>query len=315
MASSAPSSALRRLLEDRISQLATEAEGILTEARDQERRKATEQLNQLVRRMRQSADSEELAAALVDAVSSFAAGVAFFRLEGDAARGERIRGVAQATTDSFPGLRVSLASAAALAGAVQSRDPVTALATPAEVSAELAALAGHSPEERVTIVPLLVRDDVRALVYTWGGAQIAAIEMLCQVASAVWAGIEPVTVEATPPPAPELVQIAGAQARPRPTWDSLPPAEQQVHLKAQRFARVRAAEMRLHESQDVQTGRTRRDLYGALREPIDGARAKFREEFFANCPSMVDYLHLELVRTLANDDPEALGKEYPGPLV
>jgi hypothetical protein len=30
---------------------------------------------------------------------------------------------------------------------------------------------------------------------------------------------------------------------------------------------------------------------------------------------MVDYLHLELVRTLANDDAEALGKDYPGPMV
>jgi hypothetical protein len=28
----------------------------------------------------------------------------------------------------------------------------------------------------------------------------------------------------------------------------------------------------------------------------------------------VDYLHLELVRTLANDEVELLGQEYPGPL-
>ena len=30
---------------------------------------------------------------------------------------------------------------------------------------------------------------------------------------------------------------------------------------------------------------------------------------------MVDYLHLELMRTLANDDADLLGKEYPGPMV
>jgi hypothetical protein len=30
---------------------------------------------------------------------------------------------------------------------------------------------------------------------------------------------------------------------------------------------------------------------------------------------MVDYLHLELIRTLANDDAELLGKDYPGPMV
>jgi hypothetical protein len=30
---------------------------------------------------------------------------------------------------------------------------------------------------------------------------------------------------------------------------------------------------------------------------------------------MVDYLHLEMVHTLANDDAELLGKDYPGPLL
>jgi hypothetical protein len=30
---------------------------------------------------------------------------------------------------------------------------------------------------------------------------------------------------------------------------------------------------------------------------------------------MLDYLHLEMVRTLAQDDAELLGAEYPGPLV
>jgi hypothetical protein len=30
---------------------------------------------------------------------------------------------------------------------------------------------------------------------------------------------------------------------------------------------------------------------------------------------MVDYLHLELVRTLANDDAEVLGPNYPGAMV
>ena len=51
-----------------------------------------------------------------------------------------------------------------------------------------------------------------------------------------------------------------------------------------------------------------------FRKPIDSARDKFRQDFFLPCPTMVDYLHLELVRTLANDDPELLGTEYPGPM-
>src|SRR5436305_358591 len=92
-------------------------------------------------------------------------------------------------------------------------------------------------------------------------------------------------------------------------------ADQQLHLRAQRFARVQAAEMRLFKADDVQAGRMRRDIYEALRKSIDTARETFRNEFFASCTNMVDYLHLEFTRTLANDDPDLLGKSYPGPLV
>jgi hypothetical protein len=72
--------------------------------------------------------------------------------------------------------------------------------------------------------------------------------------------------------------------------------------------------MRLYHAEAVQAGRARARLYETLRKAIDTAREKFRQTYFSSCPSMVDYLHLELVRTLANDDPELLGKEYPGPM-
>jgi hypothetical protein len=101
----------------------------------------------------------------------------------------------------------------------------------------------------------------------------------------------------------------------RPPWENLYPADQKIHLRAQRFARVRIAEMRLREPEPVHAGRAQRNLYAALRKPIDAAREKFRKLFVMPCPSMVDYLHLELVRTLAHEDPELLGEDYPGPLV
>jgi len=74
-------------------------------------------------------------------------------------------------------------------------------------------------------------------------------------------------------------------------------------------------ELRLYHADVVQVGRTRRNLYEALRQPIDDARQSFRTQFFTDCPSMVDYLHLELTRTLANDDSDLFGSTYPGPLV
>jgi hypothetical protein len=147
---------------------------------------------------------------------------------------------------------------------------------------------------------------------------------LSQVAAAVWSDV---WSEIAPSPAPvELVRIAPAPAvatlaevaAPAPrkvaSWEDLPAGEQQIHLRAQRFARVQAAEMRLREADAVQAGRAQKNLYETLRQQIDGARTAFRKAYFATCRSMVDYLHLELVKTLANDDVELMGQGYPGPL-
>jgi hypothetical protein len=156
---------------------------------------------------------------------------------------------------------------------------------------------------------------VVALLYTWGAAQAGALELLAQVAGMVWSVPEP-----TPEPAaaPDLVTIAPAPTPPSKdtaSWESLPSDQQQIHLRAQRFARVCVAEMRLYEADAVQTGRATGDLYSALRGRIDAARDSFHQQFFSRCPSMVDYLHVEMLRTLANDDPDLFGRDYPGPLV
>ena len=51
-----------------------------------------------------------------------------------------------------------------------------------------------------------------------------------------------------------------------------------------------------------------------LKEEIEAGREAFRREFIESCPSMVDYFHLELQRTLAKGNTRALGSDYPGPL-
>jgi hypothetical protein len=292
MGSGPYASSLHQILEGRLSQLSAEVDGLFGEARDRARRELADQLNQAVRGIRQAADADELGATLLDAAGGLASGAAWFRIAGEAAKGIGICGVPEQAADAFQTLEIPLSSAAALAGAVESRDPVIAAATPREVSEELAKLLGHSAEGRVFIFPVVVRDSVPALLYAWGSVQGAAVELLTQVTAAAWT--------AMPPPAS--------------AWDRLPPEEQRIHLRAQRFARVRAAEMRLFQGDAVRAGRVGCGLYDALREPIDAARKVFRLSFFTPCSSMVDYLHLELVHTLANDDPELLGNNYPGPL-
>jgi hypothetical protein len=308
MASGPSTSSLHQILEGRLSQLSLEVDGLFAEARERARREFADQLNQVVRRLRQAADTDELGATLLDAAGALASGAAWFRITGESARGERIRGAPEEAAEAFRALEIPLASAAALAGAVESRDPVIAATTPREVSEDLAKLLGHPPEGRVSIFPVVVRDRVPALLYAWGSVQGPAVELLTQVTAAAWCAMPE-------PPAPELVTIQPAPPQPASAWDRLPPEEQRIHLRAQRFARVETAEMRLFQGDAVRAGRAACNLYEALRNSIDAARETFRLSFFAPCSSMVDYLHLELVHTLANDDPDLLGNNYPGPVV
>jgi hypothetical protein len=301
-------SPLRHLLESRLSELSGEMESLFADARDRARRELAEQLNQAVRRIRLADDRQELAATLVDAAATFASGAAFFHIHDQLAEGDRIRGVSEPSVEAFRALRIPLLSAAALAGAVETRDPVVTAAASSQISYELARVLKHLPDARASIFPIVDGDTVPALLYTWGVVQSPAIELLCQVGAAVWSATAP------PPPPPELLVTIEPAPDPGSAWDRLSAEDHKIHLRAQRFARVQVAEIRLFDPEIVHTGRARRDLYSALRSRIDAARAAFREQFFANSQTMVDYLHLELVRTLANDNPDLLGKDYPGPL-
>jgi hypothetical protein len=284
-----------------MDQLAVELEAQFAAAAEQARREQAERLNQSVRRMAIAPDADELLATLSDAAARFASGVAVFRVAADMATNEH--------------LAIPLASAPALSAAVESRDPLIAAAIPGEVGIRTVELYGHSSDSRVSIFPLVVGEAVPALIYAWGEVQGPAIELLAKVASAIWSAFP-----APPTPAPTFVTITAAPAPLAPpksasAWEDLSAVEQQIHLRAQRFARVQVARMRLEHAEAVQVGRSRRDLYKALHVVIEEARATFRAQFFAACPSMVDYLHVELTRTLANDNADLLGSNYPGPLV
>jgi len=72
--------------------------------------------------------------------------------------------------------------------------------------------------------------------------------------------------------------------------------------------------MQLSRPDACHAGRQQGNLYVFLRQEIDRARATYRKQFMI-ISSMVDYLHIELVRTAAGGDEQQLGAEYPGQLV
>ena len=92
------------------------------------------------------------------------------------------------------------------------------------------------------------------------------------------------------------------------------PERNGLSLSAQRFARVKIAEIQLYQASAVKAGRDAHDLYGSLQPQIDAAREAFRQRYLSAGNGLSDYLHVELVRELANDDATLLGPGYPGPM-
>jgi hypothetical protein len=104
----------------------------------------------------------------------------------------------------------------------------------------------------------------------------------------------------------ELISSLAPAAAPRDLTDE--------HLQAQRYARVRVAEMALYQAAQVNAGRAARNLYGTLKTQIDEARTGFQQKFLTEARGMPDYLHGEIVLVLAHNDVSLLGPDYPGPL-
>lgn len=290
------------------------------------RRRATDGFNQAVRRLRQARSTEDVSRWLIDAAAPFSPRGAVFSINGVHVQGLRLRGVdGPGALQAFEALDLPLAEAPLFAHCLNDKEPVIGLANEDEVSPAIAAIFRHDPAERVYLMPLLVRGEVAAIFYAAPGREeidLAALELLTQCAAAAAEALlgapEPDPEEAAvEPPPPGLVQIEGAappEPRRTPEWSDLSGEEQELHLNARRFARVHVAEMRLYHAALVESGRISRRIYLGLRNQIDKAREEFRQRFVKASPGMVDYLHQELVRSLAHDDTALLGRDYPGPL-
>lgn len=289
--------ALEARLRDEVAAARADAESAV-------RRDLSSRLNRIVRALRASESREDWRAAVCDGCAEFASRVGLFSVLSAEMKLEAARGMEGAVT-------VALEQAPAFAAAVESADTVAALASPNELSGDAAALFDDgSGSAKVYLFPVATRKGVVAVVCAGGlTGEIGALELITSAASAALDAREPV------PPSPSgLVSIAAAEQPPRPAWSQLSKEEQELHLKAQRFARVQVASMRLYRARQVQEGRAARNLYAALRPEIDAGRAEFRTQFISASVLMVDYFHVELLRSLANDDPALLGEEYPGPL-
>jgi hypothetical protein len=115
--------------------------------------------------------------------------------------------------------------------------------------------------------------------------------------------VAPVTPPA-PLPEPEPVAPAVVEAPPQ---RALTPEEQAKHEEARRFARLLVSEIKLYNEEEVERGRTNRDLYHRLKDDVDRSREMYEKRIPAEIRAARDYFYEELLRILADGDPDALG--------
>jgi hypothetical protein len=321
---------MERVLEETVAGLAARLEEEhreALEARIQQANRAAEnsrheliqKFNQMARRLRGFEDERQWSNTLVDSTRGFCGRAALFWI--------RDRKLILETTRNFDdadlAARVPLEDAPAFAAAVETRDTLVAMPSSSELSQPIANYLGESYSEgdaKVYLFPIITAQDVPAvLLVDSGDVAVDALELLAAMAGAVL-NSRPSPKAPRMPPVDGLFTITAAAGPPsqKPeflSWFSLSREDRGLHLRAQRFARVQVANIRLYKSEKVKNGRAAHDLYTSIKEEIDSAREVFRREFLDASDSMVDYLHLELVGTLANDDTDVLGRNYPGPMV
>jgi len=324
---------MERVLEETIAGLAARLEGEYQDALEARVREAghtarhdlIQKLNQTARRLRHFENEGQWSHTLMDATRGFCGRAALFLIHDRKLRFEVSRNI----DGPGPAPEVSLDAAPAFAAAVETRDTLVAMRAGSELSEPLAAYLGEAPDHgssRCCLFPIVTRQAVPAVLYADSGdvnsdalelVDVDALELLAATAGAV-IDVRPAQ-SAVPLLAETLVTISATnKTKQEPeilSWFSLSRDDRELHLYAQRFARIQVAEIRLYQSERVKNGRAAHDLYTSLKEEILSAREAFRRKFLNASDSMVDYLHLELVRTLANDDAELLGQDYPGPMV
>ncbi len=154
------------------------------------RRETAESLAAAVHLIRAEASVTSIAHALVDAAASFAGRTGLFILREDRLLGFRVKGAADPEEERrFEQIDLALRDAAAIAHVAESRDCVVTGGNANDLSLQIVDLFGLRPEDRVHLFPLVLRDQVLAVLYADAGpaskpVETAAIEVLASAAEA-----------------------------------------------------------------------------------------------------------------------------------
>ena len=294
-------------LEPALESIKREFDLACSQLRREARSQVVHELNQLLRRFRQYRTEGDWIRVVLDGAAVFAHQFALFSLRDDALY---LRG--QVHLDLPDDLSFPLAQAPAFANVCQLKDPVTCLRTPSEVTS---ALSDTDTTKRAHLFPITNGSRAAAILFAADDedVDVSALELVAGLASSMLERQSNAALHSHIAPLQPTAPPNGHTRRSLPAWAELPSEQRQTHLRAQRFARVTVAEMQLSRPEACRAGREQASLYLFFKKEIDKARETYRKQFMTTS-AMVDYFHLELVRTAAEGDEFKLGVDYPGQL-
>ena len=275
-------------LQERLAGIHRELDGLAAQvAREREERLRGLQL--AARSLRQAESTAQWVQILADAAAPLADGVMFFRVDGAALRCEAARGMELVAGE------VALADAPALRQAVETKETVVTLFMASQLSA---AVVGEGSRRRAQLFPLVGKTRVLGVLLAMDGPglEVYGLEVLLSLGAAALELREAKSGALIGPAAP-VVAAAVPVAVPMP-------------VSGRAFARTVVARWILESGELVAAGRAARDLYGVMRELVDGARADYAARYGGGA----DDLHLEMVERLALGDAGLMGAGYPGPV-
>jgi hypothetical protein len=136
------------------------------------------------------------------------------------------------------------------------------------------------------------------------GATVEAESAITEVQSAV-AEIDPALAEPLP------IGQAETEATPEtPPVAAISPEDQEVHRKAQRFARLLVDEIKLYNQAKVAEGRKNKDLYDRLKEAIEKSRGTYQKRYGHTVAASGNYFQHEIISSLAEDDLSIMGANF-----
>ena len=289
-------------------------------------------LDSAIRSIQESSSQTDILRSLVDGAAHFASRVALFVVKGESASGWQARGF-----DDNSGIKkLSIPVNKGLVGkTMEAHGP--SIGTAAEFDGNFVEQFGAPKKGNAVVMPLQVRDKVPALLYADAGSRSdgecdnAALQLLTR-SSGLWLEIltlrkatasaaataESTAIEAPPPAAEEAPHAAAAAASAAPAHHEAPAparadghgADDEIHKKAKRFAKLLVDEIKLYNQTKVNEGRKHKDLYSRLKEDIEKSRASYDKRYGNTAAAGANYFNEEVVRVLAENDEAVLGSGF-----